>query len=91
MKRDELVMKLDSIVDKIRGGSSLLDYGAKVIISKTDKDGEREIDSTNLNMDIDVEASCLAELDEITFTYLMGAVYSMKTNKIVEEMEDEED
>lgn len=66
------------------------EYGGKVIFYKEDDD-DYEISAMNIEMDLMVEASAMASMDDRTFDCLMSEVYKQKFTKAITMSEDEDD
>lgn len=66
------------------------EYGGKVIFYKEDDD-DYKISVKNIEMNLMVEASTMASMDDRTFACLMGEVYKQKFTKAVTISEDEDD
>lgn len=91
MKKSEFVKKLEKIIDMVKTEDDGFEYGGKVIFYKED-DGNYEITVKNIEMDLMVEASAMASMDDRTFDCLMSEVYKQKAVKaIMMEKDDDED
>lgn len=66
------------------------EYGGKVIFYKEDNDS-CEISVKNIEMNLMVEASTMASMDDGTFACLMSEVYKQKFTKAIMMSEDEDD
>lgn len=66
------------------------EYGGKVIFYKEDDD-DYEISAMNIEMNLMVEASAMASMDDRTFDCLMSEVYKQKFTKAITMSEDEDD
>lgn len=66
------------------------EYGGKVIFYKKNDD-DYEISAMNIEMDLMVEASAMASMDDRTFDCLMSEVYKQKFTKAITMSEDEDD
>lgn len=67
------------------------EYGGKVIFYKEDDDDDYEISAMNIEMNLKVEASVMASMDDRTFACLMSEVYKQKFTKAITMSEDEDD
>ena len=66
------------------------EYGGKVIFYKEDDDNY-EITVKNIEMNLMVEASAMASMDDRIFDGLMSEVYKQKFTKAITISEDEDD
>jgi hypothetical protein len=69
MKKSEFVKGLEKVIDMIKAEDDGFEYGGKVIFYKED-DGNYEITVKNIEMDLMVEASAMASMDDRTLTAL---------------------
>lgn len=90
MKKSEFVKKLEKIIDMVKTEDDGFEYGGKVIFYKEDDD-DYEISAMNIEMNLEVEASVMASMDDRTFAYLMSEVYKQKFTKAITMSEDEDD
>lgn len=74
----------------VKAGDDGFEYGGKVIFYKEDDD-DYEISAMNIEMDLIVEASAIARMDDRTFDCLMNEVYKQKFTKAITMSEDEDD
>lgn len=91
MKKSEFVKALEKIIDMVKTEDDGFEYGGKVIFYKEDDD-DYEISAMNIEMNLGVEASVMASMDDSAFTCLMSEVYKQKAVKaIMMEKDDDED
>lgn len=91
MKKSEFVKALEKIIDMVKTEDDGSEYGGKVIFYKEDDD-DYEISAMNIEMNLEVEASVMASMDDSAFTCLMSEVYKQKAVKaIMMEEDDDED
>lgn len=91
MKKSEFVKALEKIIDMVKTEDDGFEYGGKVIFYKEDDD-DYEISAMNIEMNLGVEASVMASMDDSAFTCLMSEVYKQKAVKaIMMEEDDDED
>lgn len=91
MKKGEFVKALEKIIDMVKTEDDGFEYGGKVIFYKEDDD-DYEISAMNIEMNLGVEASVMASMDDSVFTCLMSEVYKQKAVKaIMMEEDDDED
>ena len=91
MKKSEFVKELEKIIDMVKTEDDGFEYGGKVIFYKEDDD-DYEISAMNIEMNLEVEASVMASMDDSDFTCLMSEVYKQKAVKaIMMEKDDDED
>lgn len=91
MKKSEFVKALEKIIDMVKTEDDGFEYGGKVIFYKEDDDNY-EISAMNIEMNLEVEASVMASMDDSAFTCLMSEVYKQKAVKaIMMEKDDDED
>lgn len=91
MKKSEFVKELEKIIDMVKIEDDGFEYGGKVIFYKEDDD-DYEISAMNIEMNLEVEASVMASMDDSAFTCLMSEVYKRKAVKaIMMEEDDDED
>lgn len=91
MKKSEFVKALEKIIDMVKTEDDGFEYGGKVILYKEDDD-DYEISAMNIEMNLEVEASVMASMDDSAFTCLMSEVYKQKAVKaIMMEEDDDED
>ena len=91
MEKSEFVKKLEKIIDMVKTEDDGFEYGGKVIFYKEDDD-DYEISAMNIGMNLEVEASVMASMDDMDFTCLMSEVYKQKAVKaIMMEKDDDED
>lgn len=91
MKKGEFVKALEKIIDMVKTEDDGFEYGGKVIFYKEDDD-DCEISAMNIEMNLEVEASVMASMDDSAFTCLMSEVYKQKAVKaIMMEEDDDED
>lgn len=91
MEKSEFVKKLEKIIDMVKTEDDGFEYGGKVIFYKEDDD-DYEISAMNIEMNLKVEASVMASMDDSAFTCLMSEVYKQKAVKaIMMEKDDDED
>ena len=91
MKKGEFVKALEKIIDMVKTEDDGFEYGGKVIFYKEDDDNY-EISAMNIEMNLEVEASVMASMDDSAFTCLMSEVYKQKAVKaIMMEEDDDED
>ena len=80
MKKSEFVKALEEIIDMVKTEDDGFEYGGKVIFYKEDDDNY-EISVKNIEMDLTVEASIMASMNDRTFACLMSEVYKQKVYK----------
>ena len=90
MKKSEFVKALEKIIDMVKTEDDGFEYGGKVIFYKEDDD-DYEISAMNIEMNLEVEASVMASMDDSAFTCLMSEVYKQKFTKDITMSEDEDD
>lgn len=91
MKKSKFVKELERIIDMVKAEDDGFEYGGKVIFYKEDDD-DYEISAMNIEMNLEVEASVMASMDDSAFTCLMSEVYKQKAVKaIMMEEDDDED
>lgn len=91
MKKSEFVKALEKIIDMVKTEDDGFEYGGRVIFYKEDDD-DYEISAMNIEMNLGVEASVMAGMDDSAFTCLMSEVYKQKAVKaIMMEKDDDED
>lgn len=91
MKKSEFVKELEKIINMVKIEDDGFEYGGKVIFYKKDDD-DYEISAMNIEMNLEVEASVMASMDDSAFTCLMSEVYKQKAVKaIMMEEDDDED
>lgn len=91
MEKSEFVKKSEKIIDMVKTEDDGFEYGGKVIFYKEDDD-DYEISAMNIEMNLEVEASVMASMDDSAFTCLMSEVYKQKAVKaIMMEKDDDED
>lgn len=90
MKKGEFVKALEKIIDMVKTEDDGFEYGGKVIFYKEDDD-DYEISAMNIEMNLEVEASVMASMDDSAFTCLMSEVYKQKFTKAITISEDEDD
>lgn len=90
MKKSEFVKKLEKIIDMVKAEDDGFEYGGKVIFYKED-DSNYEVSVMNIEMNLEVEASAMASMDDRTFDCLMSEVYKQKFTKAITMSEDEDD
>ena len=91
MEKSEFVKKLEKIIDMVKTEDDGFEYGSKVIFYKED-DSNYEVSVMNIEMNLEVEASVMAGMDDMVFTCLMSEVYKQKVAKaIMMEKDDDED
>lgn len=90
MKKSKFVKELERIIDMVKAEDDGFEYGGKVIFYKEDDD-DYEISAMNIEMDLMVEASAMASMDDRTFDCLMSEVYKQKFTKAITMSEDEDD
>ena len=91
MEKSEFVKKLEKIIDMVKTEDDGFEYGGKVIFYKEDNDNY-EVSAMNIEMNLEVEASVMASMDDSAFTCLMSEVYKQKAVKaIMMEEDDDED
>lgn len=90
MKKSKFVKELERIIDMVKAEDDGFEYGGKVIFYKEDDDNY-EISVKSIEMNLMVEASTMASMDDRTFTYLMSEVYKQKSTKAIMMSEDEDD
>lgn len=90
MEKSEFVKKLEKIIDMVKTEDDGFEYGGKVIFYKEDDD-DYEITVKNIEMDLMVEASAMASMDDRAFDCLMSEVYKQKFTKAITMSEDEDD
>lgn len=77
MKKSEFVKKLEKIIDMVKAEDDSFEYGGKVILYK-ENDDNYKILVKNINMDLEVEASVMASMDDKTFACFMSEVYKQR-------------
>lgn len=77
MKKSEFVKALEEIIDMVKTEDDGFEYGGKVILYKEDDDNY-EISVKNIEMDLTIEASIMASMNDRTFACLMSEVYKQK-------------
>lgn len=90
MKKSKFVKELERIIDMVKAKDDSFEYGGKVILYK-ENDDNYKILVKNINMDLEVEASVMASMDDKTFACLMSEVYKQKFTKAITMSEDEDD
>ncbi len=91
MKKSEFVKALEKIIDMVKTEDDGFEYGGRVIFYKEDDD-DYEISAMSIEMNLGVEASVMASMDDSAFTCLMSEVYKQKAVKaIMMERDDDED
>lgn len=90
MKKSKFVKELERIIDMVKAKDDGFEYGGKVIFYKEDDD-DYEISAMNIEMNLMVEASAMASMDDRTFDCLMSEVYKQKFTKAITMSEDEDD
>lgn len=90
MKKSKFVKELERIIDMVKAEDDGFEYGGKVIFYKEDDD-DYEISAMDIEMDLMVEASAMASMDDRTFDCLMSEVYKQKFTKAITMSEDEDD
>lgn len=90
MKKSEFVKALEKIIDMVKTEDDGFEYGGKVIFYKEDDDNY-EISVKDIEMDLTVEASIMATMDDRAFARLMSEVYKQKFTKAITMSEDEDD
>lgn len=90
MKKSKFVKGLERIIDMVKAEDDGFEYGGKVIFYKEDDD-DYEISAMNIEMNLGVEASAMASMDDRTFDCLMSEVYKQKFTKAITMSEDEDD
>lgn len=91
MKKSEFVKALEKIIDMVKTEDDGFEYGGKVIFYKEDDDNF-EINVKNIEMNLEVEASVMAGMNDMDFTCLISEVYKQKAIKaIMMEKDDDED
>lgn len=90
MEKSEFIKELERIIDTIKTKDDGFEYGGKVIFYKEDDDNY-EISVKNIEMNLMVEASAMASMDDRTFDCLMSEVYKQKFTKAITMSEDEDD
>lgn len=90
MKKSKFVKELERIIDMVKAEDDGFEYGGKVIFYKEDDD-DYEISAMNIEMNLIVEASAMASMDDRTFDCLMSEVYKQKFTKAITMSEDEDD
>lgn len=93
MEKSEFVKKLEKIIDMVKTEDDGFEYGGKVIFYKEKEDDSNyEVSVMNIEMNLEVEASVMAGMDDMDFTCLMSEVYKQKMVKaIMMEEDDDED
>jgi hypothetical protein len=89
MKKSEFVKALEKIIDMVKTEDDGFEYGGKVIFYKEDDD-DYEISAMNIEMNLEVEASVMASMDDSAFTCLMSEVYKQKAVKAIMMEEDDD-
>lgn len=74
----------------VKTGDDGFEYGGKVILYK-ENDDNYKILVKGINMDLEVEASVMANMDDKTFACFMSEVYKQKFIKAITMSEDEDD
>lgn len=74
----------------VKTGDDGFEYGGKVILYK-ENDDNYKILVKDINMDLEVEASVMAGMDDKTFACFMSEVYKQKFIKAITMSEDEDD
>lgn len=77
MKKNEFVKELERIIDMVKAEDDGFEYGGKVIFYK-EYDDNYEISVKNIEMNLRVEASTMASMNDRTFACLMSEVYKQK-------------
>lgn len=90
MKKSKFVKELEEIIDMVKAEDDGFEYGGKVIFYKKD-DSNYEVSVMNIEMNLEVEANVMADMDDMDFTYLMSEVYKQKFTKAITISEDEDD
>ncbi len=90
MKKSKFVKELERIIDMVKAEDDGFEYGGKVIFYKEDDDNY-EISVKNIEMNLMVEASAMASMDDRIFDCLMSEVYKQKFTKAITMSEDEDD
>lgn len=89
MKKSEFVKALEKIIDMVKTEDDGFEYGGKVIFYKEDDD-DYEISAMNIEMNLEIEASVMASMDDSAFTCLMSEVYKQKAVKAIMMEEDDD-
>lgn len=90
MKKSEFVKALEKIIDMVKTEDDGFEYGGKVIFYKKDDDNY-EIWAMNIEMDLEVEVSVMAGMDDRDFTCLISEVYKQKAVKAIMMKEDDDE
>lgn len=90
MKKSEFVKALEKIIDMVKTEDDGFEYGGKVIFYKEDDDNY-EISAMNIEMNLEVEVSVMASMDDRDFTCLMSEVYKQKAVKAIMMKEDDDE
>lgn len=77
MKKNEFVKELERIIDMVKAEDDGFEYGGKVIFYK-EYDDNYEISVKSIEMNLMVEASTMASMNDRTFACLMSEVYRQK-------------
>lgn len=82
MKKSEFIKELERIIDVIKAEDDGFNYGGKVVFYKEDEDDDSyNINVNNIEMNLEVEASILANMDDTSLTCLMSELYKQKAEK----------
>lgn len=90
MEKSKFIKELEKIIDMVKTEDDGFEYGGKVIFYKEDDNGYN-IHVENITMDLEVEASVLANMKDAAFTCLMSEVYKQKAIKAITMSKDEDD
>lgn len=85
MKKSEFIKELERIIDVIKAEDDGFNYGGKVVFYKEDDDGYN-INMNNIKMNLEVEASILANMDDTSLTCLMSELYKQKAEKALKKI-----
>lgn len=90
MEKSKFVKVLEKIIDMVKIEDDGFEYGGKVIFYKEDG-SDYKVSIINIEMNLEVEANVMADMDDMDFTYLMSEVYKQKFTKTITMSEDEDD
>lgn len=88
MTKKELIRRMEDFINKIKMEDEKgFRYGGKIVIYEEINEGFN-IEGTNIEMDLEVEASLLNDMEEKYFNALMMEVYNKRLNKGKKDEED---
>lgn len=88
MTKKELIREMEDFIDKIKMKDEKgFHYGGKIVIYEETDEGFN-IEGASIEMDLEVEASLLNDMEEKRFNALMMKVYNSRLNKGEKDEED---